>query len=171
VEAKLMREVLLELANHTEFEFWLYGVTDPLLCNAYLAPLMGRVRTRWFRPKRYAAFVRSLENVAVGLHPICQENAFSKGKSFGKILAYMAAQVPIVTSREVDHPLLLRDGESAALIENNDLEAWVSATRDLVRNRKKRDSYMAAAAVAYEKHLTTSRAAERLDLILRRLIA
>ena len=36
------------------------------------------------------------EDVAVGLHPIAPDNPWSQGKSFGKILAYLVADVAVV---------------------------------------------------------------------------
>ena len=171
VEATLMREVLLKLAKTTSFEFRLYGVRDTPRAKAYLEPLnKAGVKTKLFGPMRYHQFIRSLEHVAVGLHPVCMESPFSQGKSFGKLLAYMAAQVAVVTSREIDHPLFFRDGESAALIETNSIDAWVSRTRELVVN-KQRQAVVQAATSDYQRLLTTARAAEKIDGVLRRVLA
>jgi hypothetical protein len=70
-----------------------------------------------------AVLVRSLGSFAVGLHPVCTNHAFSLGKSFGKLLAYLAADVAIVTSNAVDHPLFFTDGVNGTLV-GDDLEAW-----------------------------------------------
>jgi hypothetical protein len=172
VEARLVQEALLKLASRVQFEFWLYGVTDDPQRENYLEPLkkLG-VGIRAIGPLTYRRFVRSLESVAVGLHPICMENPFSRGKSFGKLLAYMTARVPIVTSREVDHALFFRHGESAALILNNDIDAWVSSTYDLITDVTKRDAFAQAAALDFQRFLTTERAAQQVHLVLRRAMS
>jgi hypothetical protein len=168
-EAKLVQTVALKLAAQISFEFWLYGVNDPWMGDAFLEPLQrAGVKTKAFGAMKYLDFVKSLEEVAVGLHPICMEAPFSRGKSFGKLHAYIAAQVAIVTSDELDHPLFFRDGESASLIEGNDINAWVSSTDDLIRHPDKRQRYADAALRDHRLHLTVRRAAEHVDRVLRR---
>ncbi|MEY8842268.1 hypothetical protein AB9K41_24835, partial [Cribrihabitans sp. XS_ASV171] len=51
----------------------------------------------------YDEFLASLRDVAVGLSPVHPDSDFSKGKSFGKILAYLDAKVPVICSEAVDH--------------------------------------------------------------------
>lgn len=168
LEARLIQDIMLKVATRTSCEFWLYGVKDTSQARAYLEPLeKAGVKTNSLPPMTYRKFVRSLENVAVGLHPVCPEHAFSRGKSFGKLLAYMAAQVPIVASRELDHPLFFRNGQSATLITNNNADIWATAILELINDFKKRDSYAAAAGIDYKARLTTRCAAEKIDSILR----
>lgn len=80
------------------------------------------VKVQWMPFMDYTAFIRSLGDVAVGFSPIAMESEFSKGKSFGKILAYINAHVPVITSDEVDHGAFFTPGSG---IVSNDPEAWV----------------------------------------------
>jgi hypothetical protein len=129
------------------------------------------VKTRTLWHMGYSEFIRSLEDVAIGLNPICMENPVSSGKSFGKLLAYMAAQVAVVTSSELEIPLFFRQGISAALVENNDVDAWVNSIHELLIHPRKRQSFVEAATVDYMQHLTTARAAEQVDVVLRRVVS
>jgi hypothetical protein len=172
LEAKLLRTVLLKLAARTSFEFWLYGAHIQWQAEAHLEPLQkAGVKTRTLWPMGYSDFIRSLDDVAIGLNPICMETPLSSGKSFGKLLAYMAAQVAVVTSSELEIPLFFRQGSSAALIENNDIDSWVTSIHELLMQPRKRQSFVEAATVDYMQHLTTARAAEQVDLVLRRVIS
>src|SRR5208282_519082 len=71
MEAQLVQSVLLKLATQASFDFWLYGVNDRWMGDAYVEPLekVG-VKTKIFGAMKYRDFVRSLEGVAIGLHPI-----------------------------------------------------------------------------------------------------
>jgi hypothetical protein len=170
-EAALIRQVILKLAGSTSFEFRLYGVNDVSTAEEYLEPFKeAGVKTKTYPTLSYYHFIKSLEDVAVGLHPVCMDSPFSQGKSFGKLLAYMAAQVAIVTSREIDHPRFFRDGESAALIENNNIDAWVASTRELIENPKTREAIATAASRDYQRLLTSARAAQQIDPVLRRVM-
>jgi hypothetical protein len=171
LEAKLLRTVLLKLAARTSFEFWLYGAHIQWQAEAHLEPLQNvGVKTRTLGPMGYGDFIRSLEDVAIGLNPICMEASISSGKSFGKLLAYMAAQVAVVTSNELEIPIFFRKDKSAALIENNDIDSWVTSIHDLLTHPNKRQSFVEAATLDYMQHLTTTRAAEQVDLVLRRAL-
>lgn len=61
------------------------------------------------------------------------ENPFSRGKSFGKLLAYLIADVAIVASNNVDHPLFFQDGVNGVLAPN-DVDRWVEGTALLLQD-------------------------------------
>lgn len=171
-EAELVQTVLRRLATRTPFEFRLYGGHIRWKAEAFLEPLeKAGATTRILPSMPYNEFVRSLGEVAVGLQPICMEAHVSRGKSFGKLLAYMAAQVAIVASNELEHPLFFRDGVNGALVDNNNVGAWVNSIHELLTDPLKRQSYVEAATVDYMRDLTTPRAAKKVDAVLRRVIA
>jgi glycosyltransferase involved in cell wall biosynthesis len=118
----------------------------------------------------YRRFVRSLDTVAVGLHPVCIRNAFSQGKSFGKLLAYLAADVAVVTSNEVDHPLFFEDGRNGMLVPE-DAESWVDRCERLLRDAEKRRRIVAEARSDYLRRLTTTRCATLVDRQLEKVLA
>ena len=161
-EAKLVREVLLRLAQRSKFSFRLYGVgpADRASVEEYLEPIRkAGVATEVFAPMPYEQFVRSLESASVGLHPVCMSNPFSRGRSFGKLLAYLVAGVSIVTSDVVDHPLFFRDGVTGMLVDD-DVEKWTDRCERLLADPGLRGRMAEAARVDFEGRLTTERAAE-----------
>jgi hypothetical protein len=148
-EAEFVREVILRLSRETQFTFLLYGVRADLrdAVEKYLVPIRRvGVPVKIFQPLGYKQFVRSLESVAVGLQPVALENPFSRGKSFGKLLAYLTADVAIVASRAVDHPLFFRDRVNG-LLAPNDVDRWVKGATLLLQDPSQR-SYMVANARA-----------------------
>jgi hypothetical protein len=111
-EAEFVREVVIRLAQKTRFSFLQYGVraNQRDAVERFLTPVRSAgVPVTIFEPMVYKRFVNSLESVAVGLQPVCLENPFSRGKSFGKLLAYLTSDVAIVASHAVDHPLFFQD--------------------------------------------------------------
>jgi hypothetical protein len=79
--------------------------------DAIIAPFTSAgVAVEWLPTMPYGRFLRSLDDAAVGLSPICPENCFSQGKSFGKVLAYLDRGVPVVASDEADHALFFTPG-------------------------------------------------------------
>ena len=119
-----------------KFIFRIYS-DNPTWTNAYVAPLKAEgIEVEVYGSRRYTQFVSSLGTVAIGLHPVILENKFSRGKSFGKLLAYMAADVAVVTSNEVDHPLFFRHGENGMLVRT--VEEWTEACLYLLDNPAER---------------------------------
>jgi len=168
-EAELVRELVLKLAQRTRFSFWLYGVRSEEReeMEQFLVPIRrSGVPVRVFKVMAYRRFVHSLEAVAVGLHPVCLENPFSRGKSFGKLLAYLAADVAVVTTDAVDHPLFFQDGVNGALLPN-DVDRWVDACAHLLEDPAARARMVAAARPDFLARLTTQKVAE---LVSRQLL-
>jgi Glycosyl transferases group 1 len=171
-EAEFVREVVLQLAKRTRFSYRQYGVRPDLResIEAFLSPIRrAGVTVEVLRPMSYRKFVRSLEAVAVGLQPLCVENPFSLGKSFGKTLAYLAADVAVVTTDAVDHPLFFKDGVNGALLPH-DVDRWVDACAHLLEERAARAHMVAAARTAFRARLTTRKAAELVSRQLLRAI-
>ena len=161
-EGQLVMRSLLELARNRKYEFLLYGVPPSKRdrANDYLLPLrQAGITARILPPLPYQRFVRSLEEVAVGLQPVCIENEFSRGRSFGKLLAYMAANVAVVASDAVDHPLFFRNQESAVLLPSDPV-AWARACDQLLAFPSERERMAEAARIDYMRRLTTAKAAE-----------
>jgi hypothetical protein len=162
-ESDFVREVLLRVARRTSFSFRLYGISEERkdAANDYVEPIRkAGVSVEVFPQMSYHSFVGSLGGVAVGLHPVCvASNPFSRGKSFGKLLAYLAADVPIVTSNAVDHPLFFTDEVNGMLVEN-DVDKWVARCERLITQPDLRRKIVAAARPEFLRRLTSQRAAE-----------
>src|SRR5262249_30744909 len=154
-----------KLAAHHQFSFRLYGVHDRRRGEEYLAPLRQAGVKVDARPKeRYPSFIASLGEVAIGLQPICASHAFSQGKSFGKVLAYLAADVAVIASDALDYPLFFRHGENGMLVRS--VDDWVNACRFLLQNHADRSRMVAQARHDFLEQLTTAHAAEQVGQVL-----
>ena len=125
VEAAFVQQAVLLAARERRFEFRLHGVYDAAAWSDYLGPIRDAgvdVRTIPFVPD-YGDHLRSLAEVAVGLHPVCLEHPYSEGKSFGKLLAYMASDVAAVTHAVLDHAAFFRHEETAMLADTSESAA------------------------------------------------
>lgn len=173
-EAEFIQQVVIELSKRVSFEFWLYGTSSHKRAKIkeYVEPLKRagvNVRTIPYQ-RRYAAYMASLEKVAVGLHPVCLENPFSHGKSFGKTLSYMSAEVAVVTSAVLDHVQFF-ENEVNAMLVNNDVNEWVNAIAKLIEHPDIRQQLVEHAREDFAAKLSTTGAARQLDEILRTVIA
>ena len=170
VEGAFVREVLLRLATRAKLAFRLYGVPDEAAVRDYLAPIRSAgIPVQTLARMPYEAFVESLESVAVGLHPVCLTNPFSRGKSFGKILAYLAARTAIVTSDAIDHPLFFRDGENGVLL-GDDPERWAEHCAALLVEPARRAAIADAGRSDFLRRLTTERSAQLVSQVLERVL-
>lgn len=102
----------------------------------------------------YAEFLVSLRGVAVGLSPIWPQG-FSLGKSFGKILGYLDAKVPVICSDAADHELFFT---ASSGVVSNDMQVWVDAICDLLDNPAKRSEMSDTAHRAFVDKLSTGQA-------------
>ena len=169
-ECELMREVLIGLAARTPYAFWLFGVRDRQWAEEYVAPIKASgvdVRVLGYM-RRYADYLQSLHEVAVGLHPICLENPYNQGKSFGKILSYLAADVAVITPPVLDHVLVLKHRVNAMLPETPD--QWIDAACTLLTDQPFRQQLTDRAYEDFITHLSTQVVAEKLDRLLRSVV-
>lgn len=168
VEFSFVQEVILGLkARGADFSFRLYGWRN-LADRAPIARMeQAGVSVELCAPMPYAAFVASLRETAVGLSAICPASAFSKGKSFGKILAYLDARVPVIASDEADHALFF-DAETGVV--SNSPDVWVDAAVRLLADPGLRDRMANAAHQRMCERLSTEAAAAQIDAFLRSLL-
>jgi hypothetical protein len=115
----------------------------------------------------YDRFVASLSDAAVGLSPIIPESLFSRGKSFGKILAYLEARVPVICSDEADHALAFEDGGA---IVSNDPDFWADRIVSLLGNPAERDQLADKADEVFNEKLSLEVSARRTAEFLERTI-
>lgn len=115
----------------------------------------------------YQDFLASLREVAVGLSPIVAQSEFSRGKSFGKILGYLDAGVPVVTSDEADHALFFTP-ESGVV--SNDPAVWEQSVLALLADPDRRERMAEHAAETFRARLSIDAAARQVDRFLRTLL-
>lgn len=154
-------------AASSRFTLRLYGVSTESE-RAYLCSFFGEKQSLQLLPLlSYERFVRSLYEVSIGLSPIVYAFEFSRGKSFGKILGYLDAKVPIIASDHADHGLFF-SGESGVV--SNDPARWVEAATVLLKDAGARNAMADKAFDQFRAQLTTPVAARRVSDFLRPLV-
>lgn len=132
--------------------------------DAILAPFRAAgVDVEWLPMMPYDRFLAALEDAAVGLSPICPEDAFVRGKSFGKVLAYLDRGVAVVVADAADHPLFFTP-ETGIL--SNDPAECAAAVERLLNDPEARQRMADAGLRALEIRLSTEAAAAEVDAIL-----
>lgn len=143
---------------------WRYADNHPSL-----APLRAAgVELELLPLLEYDDFLRSLQDVAVGLSPLQVEvSDFSKGKSFGKILAYLDAKVPIICSDAADHADFFTPETG---IVSNSSEVWVREIGALLNDPNRRQKMSDAAHQAMRAQLSTQASAQKVSAFLARIV-
>lgn len=113
----------------------------------------------------YDQFLVSLQQIAVGLSPLAGHD-FSLGKSFGKILGYIDARVPVICSDKADHGLFFTP-ESG--IVSDDQDVWVDAICRLLADPDARDRMAASAHGQAMARLSTDAVASQVHGILSKI--
>jgi len=168
LEAELVREIVRRLTRKTPLEFWLYGVRpswDPEFLKSFTSL---PVPVRPFPFMSHGRLIESMNEVAVGLNPICVEGEYSRGKSFGKVLPYLSAQVAVVTSNQLEMPYFFRHGENGFLVDS--IDEWVECTQRLLTEPELRQEMVERAFADFQSRLTTDSAARKVDGILRAVL-
>jgi glycosyltransferase involved in cell wall biosynthesis len=170
-EFELVRAVVAELARRgLRFTFWLYrGISPEQDVAREVRELEAAVPVRMFPFMKYPRFVDSLREAAVGLAPICTRTAFSNGKSFGKVLAYLASDVAVVAADAVDHPLFFRHGCNGMLARA--LDDWVESAARLLTDPPFRQEIADRAWTDFGRELTTEVAAARVRAVIERVLS
>jgi hypothetical protein len=125
------------------------------------------IAAEWVPEMPYRLYLRALDDVSVGLSPICPETPFSRGKSFGKVLAYLDRGVPVVASDEADHALFFRP-ETAVI--SNDPAIWSAAVERLLGDAGARQRMADEAFGALEERLSSAAAGREVNRLLRDIL-
>jgi len=164
--AAFIQSVLLELKKEYDFTFHIYGVNDEKKIRLFFSSLLDAgVEIVTYPKMSYTNLIHSLTKACIGLHPIEKNHTFSQGKSFGKLLTYMAADCTIVTSNSVDHPLFFCHEKSAMLVDT--AAEWIKSISYLLDNDSCRYAMARSAHKELNNRLTTKKAAKLLDQHLR----
>ena len=166
IEAALMQSVMVEVSQRIKCTFWLFG-TDESQAHSWFAP----IRTAGgncvaISPMPYDEYLAKVSEAAIGLMPVCTEHDFSRGKSFGKVLAYLAGQTAVVATAAVDHPLFFSSRTNGILVSNS-VACWVDAIVELLTDLPLRQSIGESGWDDFNRRLTTQVFAKMLDPILR----
>ncbi len=138
---------------------------DPAYAQSFAAP---GLTVEWRAACRYRDYLASFDDVALGLAPLAPETPFSRGKSFGKVLAYLDARVPVIASAAGEHG---RFFTAETGVVSNAAKVWETAALDLLADATGRQAMADAAYEQYRARLSIKAAAARLDDVLGRYLA
>jgi glycosyltransferase involved in cell wall biosynthesis len=80
----------------------------------------------------YERLVERVSAGAIGLAPLDTESSLaSRGKSFGKVLVYLAAGIPVICSNAAEYPYFFRSGLNGYVLPN-DRGLWVETIKRLL---------------------------------------
>ena len=166
-EARFVQSVMTEVFRRRSCTFWLFG-THEEEAREWFAPLRAQGGTCVaIPPMSYTEYLDKVSHAAIGLQPIATDNPFSRGKSFGKLLAYLSGQVAVVASNTVDHPLFFLDGENG-LLPDDDVHAWAQAIISLLDDPERRVRIAVQGRHDFDRRLTTDVFARLLDPVLQK---
>jgi hypothetical protein len=163
--ARILRAVAVK---EPRFSVRLYGVNsvqDQEKIKQILG--LGQIRIETLPNMPYERFLASLRSVSVGLSHIAYENPFSRGKSFGKILGYLDAMVPVVCSDHCDHNLFFTPGTGFV---SNDEGEWQEHVLTLIRDTALRDEIARRAFARFQQRLSLDRASELVGSFIKSVI-
>ena len=165
-EATFIQEIILKLAARMSFSFWVYGIRDRGKAEAFVQPIrQAGISVKLFEYMSYQDFIRSLDDVAVGLQPLCLSSPYSQGKSFGKVLAYFTSHVATVASDALEHPFFFRHGVNGMLADSAD--DFVESSARLLEDDVLRTQIAENAYKDFCEQLSTDVGARQLDKVLR----
>jgi len=167
-EAEFVLEVMQRLVRHRpEARLRLYGYEDQ--DRAFLERFQAAgIATEWLKSCKYSDYLRSFDDVSLGLAPLCPETPFSRGKSFGKVLAYLDAQVPVLATDACEHGRFFA-ADAPAL--PNDPDLWADVAARLLGDAALRQEIAEADFQRFQARLSLEAAACRVDNLLRDLLA
>lgn len=165
-EARFVQSVMTAVCRQRPCTFWLFG-TNEAEAQEWFSPLRAHRGTCVaIPPISYADYLHKVSEAAIGLQPIARDNPFSRGKSFGKLLAYLSGRVAVVASKAVDHPLFFRDGENG-LLPDDSVHAWAQAIVSLLDDPQQRARIALQGRQDFDHRLTTDVFARLMDSVLR----
>ena len=142
-EAALVRRVTTALARrHPGITLRLYDRRpgdDPGFAQSFMRPGLS---VDWRETCGYRDYLKSFDDVSLGLAPLCPEAPFSRGKSFGKVLAYLDRGVPVLASAACEHGGFFTP---ATGVVSNDERVWEAAASRLLRDPVARQAMVDAA--------------------------
>jgi glycosyltransferase involved in cell wall biosynthesis len=159
----------LSQVRRNDWQFWLFGAGDSDVGQRTTKELQDRnIVCRTFPFMNYQKFLRTIEMASIGLAPIVPSDAAHiVGKSFGKILSYLSGRVATVASDYADHPLFFQNGINGYLASSP--KQFAECIELLLADGELRGRIAERAHSDYIERLSTSAAAKRADIFLRKL--
>ena len=167
-EAAFVREAMMQLARRrpgTILRLYERGRgDDPAFAESFRVP---GLKVEWVKEMPYEDYLASFDDVAVGLAPLCPDNAFSRGKSFGKILAYLDRHVPTIYS-DFGEPTRFFSSQTGCLARG--VSDWAEQVDRLLADSNRRQWMADAAFDAFQSQLTTDISAKSVSDVLSKAV-
>jgi hypothetical protein len=163
-EAGLVRDLVAQVGQRHPITLRLYDRRkgdEPGFADSFQAE---GVSVEWVRSCTYNRYLESFDDVSLGLAPLCPESPFSRGKSFGKVLAYLDARVPVIGSDACEHGNFF---DSKTGVISNEPNHWCQAAVSLLQDATARQSMADRAFERFKTELSVASSARRLDDIMR----
>lgn len=169
-EKAIVRDVVLRAHELGACEFHLFAVKDEKAAEEFVAPLRGAGVGCEFVPYLpNDEFLARLERVAVGLHALDAGDAYSRAKSFGKLLSYSAARVAIVATNNLETPRGFTNGENALLCGG--VQEMALACASLLKDAQRREYLGNAAWRNLRERFSPEAVCRQMDGIFRGVLA
>lgn len=163
-EAALVRSVMHRIAARTPgTTLRLYdrcAGDDPAFAQSFET---AGLKVEWQERAAYRDYLSSFDDVAVGLAPLMPDDPFCRGKSFGKVLAYLDRGVPAIVSDQGE-PGAFFTQETACLCQSE--EDWCAGVSGLLADAGRRQQLADAGFEIFERQLSTQAAASRVAEVL-----
>jgi hypothetical protein len=120
-ETTFVRDIAVACGRGSGIRLHLIGRGDRDAILEFFAPVIQAgipVELTGWLP--YRNLIERIREGVIGLAPLDTEGSMaSKGKSFGKVLAYLAAGVPVLCSDAAEYPLFFRSGVNGYVLPND----------------------------------------------------
>lgn len=168
-EAALVRDVMRQIgASCPGTVLRLYdrcAGDDKAFARSFEAPGLS---VEWCERARYRDYLASFDDVAVGLAPMLMDDPFCRGKSFGKVLAYLDRGVPVVAS-DAGEPSAFFGGGAGCLCQAQD--DWVHHITRLLQDSAARQTQAVAGFQGFQKQLSVTATTDAVADVLKMVIA
>ncbi len=170
-ESDFITNAICTLQSHrTDFEFWMTGCKNKEWANTFARPLLeAGVKLKQFGYfDQYTDYLDTIAQTPIGIHPVRLENDYAHGKSFGKILSYIATNTAVVTDTVPDHSDFFDHRTNGMLADT--VDEYAQSISYLLDHPQERQAMVDRAYADFLEQLATPVAAKKLDSAIRKAI-
>ena len=124
---------------------------------------MPGISVEWAANLPYREYLASLDDVSLGLAPLAEQTPFSRGKSFGKVLAYLDRGVPVIGSDACEHGAFFTPDTG---VITNDPDVWSDGAAALLADPEARQTMSERAFRTFRDRLSIEASASRVSRIM-----
>lgn len=168
-EQDFIFDVISRVSKQRKITFRLYANTGTDAYNAVLDRFgVLDIKLEALGYLDYQPYLKSFEEIAVGLAPLLDVDGFSGGASFGKILAFLDRGIPTIAHPTADHPLLIQNGVNGFLATT--AQEWADDIVRLLDSPEERDRIARNGRATLADRLATSVSGDLVGVVLDRVL-